>query len=277
MRKSKRWQEPDTHAGKTPGFISQQAVFCHQWQMVGQACPVAQAHMFGKMSALRHKLPDPRQTTCIDMIELRQRKARRIGQTTRGLVFIMQSVIGHDRAESLVPIVEITSDQQRCIISNMHARGDQHLDYVVVLGAQVRKSGPSKALRYRLDTAADYLRNSPDTICIVSGGKGPNEPFPEAQGMADYLKEHGIDEQRILEEPDSKTTEENIVNSKKLMRQENASVGIVTNDFHMFRALQIAHANGLKQAQGIAASSPKDMLVNNMVREFFAEIKFLFS
>lgn len=65
-----------------------------------------------------------------------------------------------------------------CIISNMHAR-HQHLDYVVVLGAQVRKSGPSKALRYRLDTAADYLRNSPDTICIVSGGKGANEPFPE--------------------------------------------------------------------------------------------------
>ncbi len=61
------------------------------------------------------------------------------------------------------------------------------------------------------------------------------------------------------------------------MRQVNASVGIGTNDFHMFRSLQIAHANGLKQAQGIAASSPKDMLVNNMVREFFAEIKFLFS
>ena len=28
-------------------------------------------------------------------------------------------------------------------------------------------------------------------------------------------------------------------------------------------------------SQGIAAGSPPDMLVNNMVREFFAEIKFL--
>ena len=163
------------------------------------------------------------------------------------------------------------------IISNMHARGDQHLDYVVVLGAQVRKSGPSKALRYRLDTAADYLRNSPDTICIVSGGKGANEPFPEAQGMADYLKAHGIEEGRILQESKSKTTQENIVNSKKLIAGDNASVGIITNDFHMFRALQIAHDNGLDEAQGIAAGSPPDMLVNNMVREFFAEIKFLLS
>ena len=112
---------------------------------------------------------------------------------------------------------------------------------------------------------------------FVSGGKGANEPFPEAQGMADYLKAHGIEEGRILQESKSKTTQENIVNSKKLIAGDNASVGIITTDFHMFRALQIAHDNGLDEAQGIAAGSPPDMLVNNMVREFFAEIKFLLS
>ena len=95
--------------------------------------------------------------------------------------------------------------------------------------------------------------------------------------MADYLKAHGSEEGRILQESKSKTTQENIVNSKKLIAGDNASVGIITNDFHMFRALQIAHDNGLDEAQGIAAGSPPDMLVNNMVREFFAEIKFLLS
>lgn len=45
----------------------------------------------------------------------------------------------------------------------------------------------------------------------------------------------------------------------------------------MFRALQIAHKNGLIGAEGIAANSPREMLPNNMLREFFAEIKFLFS
>ena len=77
----------------------------------------------------------------------------------------------------------------------------------------------------------------------------------------------------ILEEPDSKTTEENIVNSKKMINDDNASIGVITNNFHMFRALQIADKYGLDNAQGIAAGSPPDMLVNNMVREFFAEIK----
>lgn len=63
-----------------------------------------------------------------------------------------------------------------CIISRMDEHTNPNLDYVTVFGAQVRKSGPSKVLRYRLDTAIDYLNENPGTICIVSGGKGPNEP-----------------------------------------------------------------------------------------------------
>ena len=55
-----------------------------------------------------------------------------------------------------------------------------------------------------------------------------------------------------------------------MINDDNASIGVITNNFHMFRALQIADKYGLDNAQGIAAGSPPDMLVNNMVREFFA-------
>lgn len=184
------------------------------------------------------------------------------------------------------------------IIAAMNATASPELDYVIVLGAQVRESGPSRVLRYRLDKAIDYLEANPDTLCIVSGGQGSNEPFPEAQGMADYLEEHGIDGERILEENKSTTTEENIRFSVRLIKDvtndvgsrdtadagtdvgpipTDVSVGLVTNNFHMFRALQIAHANGLPQAQGLPAGSSPDMLPNNMLREFFAELKFLLS
>lgn len=44
-----------------------------------------------------------------------------------------------------------------CIISRMDEHTNPNLNYVTVFGAQVRKSGPSKVLRYRLDTAIDYL------------------------------------------------------------------------------------------------------------------------
>ena len=161
------------------------------------------------------------------------------------------------------------------VISGMHATGEPGLDYVVVLGAQVHKTHPSLVLQYRLDKAIDYLESNPNTICIVSGGKGANEPFPEAQGMAEYLERHGIAASRIIRESKSKDTRQNIANSRKLMTKRNASVGIITSDFHVFRAMQIARDQGLANARGIASGSPGDMLVNNMLREFFAELKYL--
>ena len=161
-----------------------------------------------------------------------------------------------------------------CIISHMNDEGEGKLDYIIVLGAQVYKDGPSPVLKYRLDRAIEYLEENPDTYCILSGGQGSNEPFPEAEGMADYMIRQGIPEMRLVIEPDSKTTEENITNSMEHMKK-GASVGIVTNDFHMFRALQIAHKQGLDNVCGISAGSMRLYLVNNMLREFFAEIKFL--
>lgn len=75
-----------------------------------------------------------------------------------------------------------------CIISGFFERGKENLDYIIVLGAQVYEHGPSVVLRYRLDKAVEYLEDNPGTKCIVTGGQGYNEPFPEAVGMAEYLR-----------------------------------------------------------------------------------------
>ena len=138
----------------------------------------------------------------------------------------------------------------------------------------MRESGPSAALKYRLDEAVEYLEDNPKTICIVSGGQGANEPYSEAEGMAQYLKEQGIDASRILLEDKSLNTEQNMEYSKALIK-DGASVGIITNDFHLFRAKQIAQKYGLDNVCGIAAKSTPVYLPNNMLREFLAEIKFL--
>ena len=150
----------------------------------------------------------------------------------------------------------------------------QPADYVIVLGAQVHADKPSVVLKYRLDEAILYLNENPETVCIVAGGQGKNEPYSEAYGMAQYLMQNGIDKERILLEDQSKTTEENLRYSRKFL-PEDAEVGIITNDFHMFRALQIAQKQGLSDVCGIAADSTKFYLPNNMLREYCAEIKFL--
>ena len=159
------------------------------------------------------------------------------------------------------------------IATEFTASGSKNLDYVIVLGAQVRENGPSVALRYRLDAAIDYLNENPDTICIVSGGQGANEPFSEAEGMAEYLLQNGIKNSRIILEDKSTSTVENLKYSKVLMSSSYDSVGILTNNFHMFRAIQIAKAQGLNNVCGIAANSNVMYLPNNVLRECLAILK----
>ena len=153
------------------------------------------------------------------------------------------------------------------IATEFTATGNQNMDYIIVLGAQVRKDGPSVALRYRLDATIDYLNENPSTVCIVSGGQGANEPFSEAEGMSEYLVKNGIEKNRILLEDKSTNTVENIRYSKELMELSYSNVGIVTNNFHMFRAVRIAKAQGLKGVCGIAADSSVLYLPNNALRE----------
>ena len=153
------------------------------------------------------------------------------------------------------------------IAGDYHSKGAPMLDYIIVLGAQVKEDGPSLVLKYRLDTAISYLNANPTTRCIVSGGQGYNEPFSEAEGMCDYLVANEIDSERIILEDQSTSTVENIRNSKALLDDSYNSVGIVTNNFHTFRAVQIAKAQGLKNVSGIAAESNIFYLPNNVLRE----------
>ena len=103
------------------------------------------------------------------------------------------------------------------IISKFTSKGIPDLDYLIVLGAQMRETGPSKALALRLDTAAAYLTENPDTLVVVSGGKGSNEPISEAQGMYEYLLTKGISPDRILLEDRSTNTKENLQFSRPLI------------------------------------------------------------
>ncbi len=159
------------------------------------------------------------------------------------------------------------------IISKMNVKPVKNLDYIIVLGAQVKESGPSVVLRYRLDRAVSYLKENDNTLVIVSGGKGINEPATEASVMKEYLVNNGINENRIIIEDKSNTTKENLINSKKITR-DNKSIGIVTNNFHMYRALLIGKKYKVK-AVGIPSKSNSYYLPNNLLREVFAYIKFI--
>ena len=156
------------------------------------------------------------------------------------------------------------------IISGMGAKGKAGLDYIIVLGAGVRGTRPTRALRDRVGTAADYLQENPETVAIVSGGQGRGEEISEAACMRDELVKLGIEEERILTEDQSRDTVENIMNSFQMIPDEDASVGIVTNNFHVFRAVRIAERLEGREVSGIAAPFRSVLLPHYMVREFFS-------
>lgn len=166
---------------------------------------------------------------------------------------------------------------EACIVSGFSQKGKAGADYVIVLGAQMKKNGPSKALQYRLDETIKYLSENPDAKVIVSGGKGPDEHISEAQGMYDYLVAAGVDEDKTIKEDASRNTVQNLKFSAEYLDKEKDSVAVVTNDFHIFRAVNIARKAGYRDVCGIAAKGEPFLQWNNMMREFFGVVKdFLF-
>ena len=96
------------------------------------------------------------------------------------------------------------------LISGARTDDTTPCQYIVVLGAQVRGTQPSRAMRDRTDAAAAYLSAHPDVICIVSGGQGPGEKITEAACMRRLLLDAGIPEGRIWLEPKASDTAENL-------------------------------------------------------------------
>ena len=160
-----------------------------------------------------------------------------------------------------------------CVISGMKVSQKKNLDYVVVLGAHVKGEVPSKALELRLKAALKYARENESTILVLSGGQGFGEDITEAKCMENYLLAHGISRERLVLEEKSTSTNENLKFSDALTGCSRKNTGILSNDFHVYRAVKMAEKMGFQHPYGIAAASDPIMQVHYVVREVAALIK----
>ena len=151
---------------------------------------------------------------------------------------------------------------------------DTPCDYVIVLGAGVNGTTPSLSLQERINTAADYLQTHPETQCIVSGGQGPNEDISEAQCMFDAWTAKGISPDRIWMEDKSTSTRENLAFSLKLIEEKTGTrpetAGILSSEYHMYRAGRFAMEQGLTPVGIPAKTSWITLFISYFVREIFA-------
>lgn len=147
------------------------------------------------------------------------------------------------------------------------------LDYIIVLGAHVDGTRLTLALLERTRRAFQYLKSNPNTIAVLSGGKGTGERISEAQAMYNYLTEHGIEGFRLIREEQSTNTKENIAFSLKIIGSTEPSIGIVTNHFHVFRGVAIAKKCGCRQVFPIPSKYRSWRLLFYIPREVLAIIK----
>ena len=119
--------------------------------------------------------------------------------------------------------------------------------------------------------------------------------------MLDYMVYNGVAPDKILLETHSTSTVENIAYSRLVIEEDRAKrkdrqekkadkvqitkenvvmapdkptqIGILTNDFHIFRAKAIAKEWGIRDAAGIAAPSDPILFIHQCVREALAIFK----
>lgn len=151
-----------------------------------------------------------------------------------------------------------------------------YIPFMIVLGARVKGKTPTRALRARVNKAYEYLAKNENTIAILSGGKGEGEFISEALCMQNLLVEKGIQENRLILEDKSRTTEENIRFSKRWVKKEEP-VLIVSNDFHVWRGRVMAAESGFKKVYGLGAKTEPLLNLHYYTREIFAWIKYWIS
>ncbi len=147
---------------------------------------------------------------------------------------------------------------------------------VLVFGAYTNGMTPSKALQNRLDAAYELLAALPDAVCVVSGAQGASENVAECVAMRAYLMNRWIAEERIIMEPNARSTSENVRFTKELLKELNMAdkriIG-VSNDFHLPRIEILSRRYDLPMD---TCTSPSPSIFNyyiSMMREYLSYIK----
>lgn len=146
-----------------------------------------------------------------------------------------------------------------------------HAPVAIVLGAKVKADGqPSDMLRDRLLTAIDLYRSGSVEKILVSGDDGQIE-YDEVNAMRMYLLAADVDPEDIFLDHAGFDTYDSMIRASQVFRVTKAIV--VTQAYHLPRALYLAHAFGI-DAQGVVADRQHYLgILRYEAREFLADTK----
>jgi len=127
---------------------------------------------------------------------------------------------------------------------------DLNPDCILVLGAAVRGDTPSKMLQDRLDVAIALYEEGVAEKLLLSGDNG-QVYYNEVVVMQKYVLEAGVPAEDVFLDYAGFSTYESMYRARDVFLVETAVV--VTQKYHLYRALQIGRALGLT-VRGVASN-----------------------
>jgi len=151
-------------------------------------------------------------------------------------------------------IVKRTTENRIIAMEDISASVDRlqemDADCILVLGAGVREDGsPSLMLRDRLNTSIELYNAGYCDRLLMSGDHGRVE-YDEVNVMKGIAIEAGVPSEHIFMDHAGFSTYDSLYRARDIFQAEK--VIIVTQKYHLYRALYIARALGL-EAVGVAA------------------------
>lgn len=123
------------------------------------------------------------------------------------------------------------------------------VDCILILGAGVRNNAPSPMLEDRLLKGIELYNKNISNKIIMSGDHG-REEYDEVNIMKDFAIDKGVKSEDIFMDHAGFSTYESIYRAKEIF--EAKKIIIVTQSYHLYRALYIANSLGI-EAYGVSA------------------------
>ena len=165
----------------------------------------------------------------------------------------------------------VTGSVRSRILPQEQASQLQDVDCILVLGCQVRSDGtPSHMLEDRLRRGVALYEAGAAPKLLMSGDHG-TKYYNEVDAMKRYALEAGVPSDDVFMDHAGFSTYESM--SRAIRVFEADKIIIVTQEYHLYRALYVARALGI-EAYGVAADYRSySGQLNRDIREVLARIK----
>lgn len=171
----------------------------------------------------------------------------------------------------IINIVVCALGKARILTLDEIATDIQTFDCILVLGAGVKANGtPSDMLRDRLEVGIELYEFGVSDRILMSGDHMQHD-YDEVGVMKRYAVDAGIPSEHVFLDHAGLSTYDSLYRAAKLYGAKK--VLIVTQEYHLYRALYIAGSLGI-EAYGVSASlRPYRSQITRDVREAAARVK----